>query len=59
MSHVPRRGSTGAPPVTEPSLMAEQNAAVPMNATLAAAAEVQRRDIEVMHEKVRGTQMLM
>ena len=34
--------------------MAEQNVVVPMNATLAAAAEVQRRDIEVMHEKVSG-----
>ena len=34
--------------------MAVQNVVVPMNATLAAAAEVQRRDIEVMHEKVSG-----
>ena len=34
--------------------MAEQNVVVPMNATLAAAAEVQRRDIEVMHEQVSG-----
>ena len=32
----------------------QQQPLVPLNATLAAAAEVQRRDVAVMHEKVRG-----